>query len=332
MTKNNPVYSLIIPIFNEYEILPALISRLSDLIKKLDATVEIICVDDGSSDKSAVFLRHLAQERPEFRLIELSRNFGHQIAITAGMDVANGDAVIVMDADLQDPPEVVLELIAKWKDGFEIVYARRIKREGESAFKRFTAHFYYRLLEKMTSVKIPKDVGDFRLVSRKALDTFKNMPEHDRFVRGMFAWMGLKQTEVEFERPERAGGETKYTFRKMIQLATNGIVSFSQVPLRFALWVGFLISFFALCIGIAAIITKLSGFAQMTGWASTIVIISFLSGINLFMTGIIGLYVGGIYSEVKRRPLYVVGYDSLNHPAPLKDTTKRTKTKKKATS
>ena len=305
-----PTYSLVIPIYNEEAVLPILIKRIKELVEKIDDSVEVIFVDDGSRDASVPYLRYAAEQCSYFRLLELSRNFGHQIAITAGMDQARGQAVVVMDADLQDPPEVVLELIAKWKEGFEIVYARRIKRDGETAFKRITANLYYRMLEKMTSVKIPRDVGDFRLVGRKALDTFKLMPERDRFVRGMFAWMGFNQTEVRFERHARAAGETKYPLWKMLRLATNGIISFSEKPLRFALWAGLLISALAGVMGIAAVAAKLVGVATIDGWASTIVVMSFLSGINLFMTGITGLYVGGIHAEVKRRPLYVIGRDS----------------------
>ncbi|WP_367153787.1 glycosyltransferase [Mesorhizobium sp.] len=249
-------------------------------------------------------------EEPRFRLIELSRNFGHQIAITAGMDAAAGDAVIVLDGDLQDPPEVVLDLIAKWKEGYEIVYARRVKREGESLFKRMTAKLFYRVLEHMTSVTIPRDVGDFRLVGRKALETFKSMPERDRFVRGMFGWMGFRQTAVPFERPMRAAGETKYPFWKMTRLAVHGIMSFSDKPLRLSLWVGLAIAGVAALLGLYALFSWLFVSGVVHGWTSTVVIISFLSGINLFMTGIIGLYVGGIHAEVKRRPLYVI--DRLN--------------------
>lgn len=303
-----PVYSLIIPIFNEEAVLPLLVHRIKALLDKLDASAEAIFVDDGSRDTSVIFLRGIAAENPSFRLIELSRNFGHQIAITAGMDAAAGDAVIVMDADLQDPPEVVLDLIAKWKEGYEIVYARRIRREGETLFKRASASLFYRLLERMTLVEIPRDVGDFRLVGRKALETFKRMPERDRFVRGMFGWMGFKQTAVPFERPARAAGETKYPFWKMARLAVHGVVSFSDTPLRLALWAGLAIAGFAGLLGLYALFSWLFVSGVVHGWTSTVVIISFLSGINLFMTGIIGLYVGGIHAEVKRRPLYVIDH------------------------
>ena len=304
--RKAPVYSLVIPIFNEEAVLPLLVRRITALLDKLDDSTEAIFVDDGSRDTSVIFLRGMAASDSRFRLIELSRNFGHQIAITAGMDAAAGDAVIVMDADLQDPPEVVLDLIAKWKEGYEIVYARRTKREGETLFKRASASLFYRALEQMTSVAIPRDVGDFRLVGRKALDTFKQMPERDRFVRGMFGWMGFKQTAVPFERPMRAAGETKYPFWKMVRLAVHGIISFSDKPLRLALWIGLAISGVAALLGLYALFSWLFVSGVVHGWASTVVIISFLSGINLFMTGVIGLYVGGIHAEVKRRPLYVV--------------------------
>ena len=303
---NRPRYSLVIPIFNEEAVLPLLIRRIKALLDQLDASSEAIFVDDGSSDNSAIHLREMATTDARFRLIELSRNFGHQVAITAGMDAAAGDAVIVMDADLQDPPEVALDLIAKWKEGYEIVYARRIKRDGETLFKRLSAKLFYRTLDSLTSVSIPRDVGDFRLIGRKALTTFKSMPERDRFVRGMFGWMGFKQTEVAFERAARAAGESKYPFWKMMRLAVHGIVSFSDKPLRAALWAGMAISGIAALLGVFALFAWVFAMGVVQGWTSTVVIVSFLSGINLFMTGVIGLYVGGIHAEVKRRPLYVV--------------------------
>lgn len=304
--RKPPRYSFVIPVYNEEEVLPLLVERIGELFCRLDGEAEAIFVDDGSRDGSVAYLRRLLEHESRFRLIELSRNFGHQIAITAGMDAATGDAVIVMDADLQDPPEVVLDLIAKWHEGYEIVYARRIRREGETWFKRATASLFYRLMGRMTTVDIPRDVGDFRLVGRRALETFQSMPEHDRFVRGMFAWMGFKQTEVLFERPARARGETKYPFWKMLHLAVHGIVSFSDAPLRMALWGGLTISLVAMAYGVYAILAWGFEAGVIAGWTSTVVIVSFLCGVNLFMTGVVGLYVGGIYAEVKRRPLYVV--------------------------
>ncbi|MER8884795.1 glycosyltransferase family 2 protein [Mesorhizobium sp. M0816] len=306
VNRSPPRYSLVLPIYNEEQVLPRLIERISCLIGRLDGETEAIFVDDGSLDGSVEYLRKVVAAEPCFRLIEFSRNFGHQMAITAGMDAAAGDAVIVMDADLQDPPEIVLDLVAKWKEGFEIVYARRVKRDGESWFKRFTASLFYRLLEKMTSVDIPRDVGDFRLVGRKALETFKHMPEHDRFVRGMFGWMGFKQTAVPFERHARTLGQTKYPFWKMMHLAVHGIVSFSEKPLRLALWGGLAISALAVVFGAYAMFAWFFEAGIIAGWTSTVVIVSLLCGINLFMTGVVGLYVGSIHAEVKRRPLYVI--------------------------
>ncbi|AZO48828.1 MAG: glycosyltransferase family 2 protein [Mesorhizobium sp.] len=301
-----PRYSLVLPIYNEEEVLPRLVERINLLVDQLDAETEVIFVDDGSLDGSVKYLRRVVAAEPSFRLIEFSRNFGHQIAITAGMEAAAGEAVIVMDADLQDPPEVVLDLVAKWKEGFEIVYARRTRRQGESWFKRLSASLFYRLLEKMTPVDIPRDVGDFRLVGRKALETFKCMPEHDRFVRGMFGWMGFKQAAVPFERPARTLGETKYPFWKMLHLALHGIIGFSEKPLRLALWAGLAISALAVLFGAYATFAWLFQAGVIAGWTSTVVIVSLLCGINLFMTGVVGLYVGSIHAEVKRRPLYVI--------------------------
>ena len=299
-------YSLVVPIFNEEEVLPLLMARLTDLLAGLDAPAEIIFVDDGSSDKSAAMLVEIVRHNTALRFVSLSRNFGHQIAITAGMDVARGEAIIVMDADLQDPPEVIHEMIARWKDGFQVVYAKRLSRAGESGFKKASASLFYKMLNYLTKVEIPRDVGDFRLIDRKVLEAFKAMPEQDRFVRGMFAWLGFRQTAVTFHRPERAAGETKYPFFKMLRLALNGVIGFSDAPLRLAIWMGLGVSALALVYGLYVIVAWLGQSQLVSGWSSTIVIISFLCGVNMLMTGIIGLYIGRIYNEVKRRPLYVV--------------------------
>ena len=287
--------------------LPILLHRLDRLLDALDGPAEVIFVDDGSRDTTGIVAAGRAKDDPRYRYLALSRNFGHQVAISAGMDHAAGDAVIVMDADLQDPPEVVLDLAAKWREGFEIVYALRLSRDGESAFKRWTAALFYRLIRALTAVDIPADVGDFRLVDRKAVDAFRAMPERDRFVRGMFGWMGFSQTAVPFHRLSRGAGTTKYNWRRMIKLALDGIIGFSDVPLRLALWSGTLVSLGALLYGIYVISMALSGAHVVSGWASTIVLVSFLAGVNLMMTGIVGVYVGRIHTEVKNRPLYVVG-------------------------
>ena len=299
-------YSFVIPIFNEEAVLPLLAARMDQLLAGLDGAAEVIFIDDGSSDASAAWLAARTRQNPAYRFIALSRNFGHQIAITAGMDAARGEAIIVMDADLQDPPEVVTGMIARWQEGFQVVYAKRLSRAGETAFKRATANIFYKLLNTLTHVDIPRDVGDFRLIDRKVLEAFKAMPERDRFVRGMFAWLGFRQTSVEFHRPERAAGETKYPFVKMLRLAINGVVGFSDTPLRAALWAGVGVSALALTYGFYVIAMSLAHSQLVSGWSSTIVIISFLCGVNMLMTGIVGLYVGRIYNEVKRRPLYVV--------------------------
>jgi dolichol-phosphate mannosyltransferase len=300
-------YSIVIPIFNEEAVLPILLRRIDALMDKLDAPAETIFVDDGSTDCSSIVLEARARDDHRCRYIGLTRNFGHQIAITAGMDAANGDAVVVMDGDLQDPPEVALDMIAKWKEGYHIVYGRRLAREGEGAFKRWTAGLFYRLLGRLSAFEIPSDVGDFRLVDRQALEAFRAMPEHDRFVRGMFAWLGFRAAEVAFRRPARAAGDSKYPLRKMVRLAVNGVIGFSDAPLRLAIWAGMSVSGLALLYGLYVMGLSLAGSHLVTGWSSTIVIVSFLFGVNMLMTGIMGLYVGRIHAEVKGRPLYVVG-------------------------
>jgi polyisoprenyl-phosphate glycosyltransferase len=306
-----PRYSLIIPVLNEAAVLPALLTRLDTLMAALDGPAEVVFVDDGSTDDTAATLRDRERRDPRYRLVQLSRNFGHQAAITAGMNVSRGDAVIVMDADLQDPPELVLELVAKWREGFQVVYAQRTARHDESAFKRWTAHLFYLGLRRLTAVDIPRDVGDFRLVDRQVVDAFRAMPERDRFVRGMFGWLGFRQTAVPFERQGREAGETKYSLVKMVKLAVSGVVSFSDAPLKLALWMGFGVSTAALLYGLYVIASALAGgHGLVAGWASTIVVVSFLCGLNMMLTGVVGLYVGRIHAEVKGRPLYVV-----NEPA-----------------
>ncbi|HEX3938344.1 MAG TPA: glycosyltransferase family 2 protein [Xanthobacteraceae bacterium] len=299
-------YSIVMPVFNEAAVLPILLRRIGLLMEQLDGPAEAIFVDDGSSDCGPVVLRSLVRDDPRYRYIGLSRNFGHQVAITAGMDAAAGEAIIVMDADLQDPPEIVGEMIAKWKEGFEVVYARRLSRAGESAFKRTSANLFYKLLGRMSSIVIPADVGDFRLIDRKVLDALRQMPEQDRFIRGMIAWLGFRQTEVTFHRLPRLAGETKYPVWKMVRLAVNGALSFSDAPLRLAIWFGLAVSACALFYGFYVAGLWFMNSRLVEGWSSTIIVISFLCGINMLMTGIMGLYIGRIHAEVKRRPLYVV--------------------------
>jgi dolichol-phosphate mannosyltransferase len=300
-------YSIVIPVHNEEAVLPILLRRMDALLADLDAPSEVIFVDDGSTDTTSIVLAAKARDDRRYRYIGLSRNFGHQVAITAGMEAARGDATVVMDADLQDPPEVIGEMIARWQEGYEIVYARRLSRAGESPFKRFSARLFYRLLGRLSSIDIPYDAGDFRLIDRKALKAFLQMPEQDRFVRGMFAWLGFRQTEVAFHRPPRLAGTTKYPLARMARLAVNGVIGFSDAPLRFAIWIGLAVSCLALGYGLHVVALSVLHRELVVGWSSTIVVVSFLCGVNMLLTGIIGLYVGRIHAEVKRRPLYVVG-------------------------
>ena len=298
-----PTYSLVVPIFNEEAVIPILLRRLDALLGALDAEAEVIIVDDGSSDTGAIVIEAKARADARYRLIKLSRNFGHQIAITGGLDHASGRAVIVMDADLQDPPEVVLDMIAKWKEGYDIVSAERASREGESRFKRATADLFYRLMGRLGDAPVARNAGDFRLIDRRALDCFLAMPERDRFVRGMFAWIGFRQGIVTFDRPPRAAGRSKYSLRKMVALAASGVVSFSDAPLRLALWAGGAVSALAFVYGLSVIGRWAASDPSLErGWSSTIVVIALLGGANMLMTGVVGLYVGRIYAEAKRRP------------------------------
>jgi len=303
---SHPVYSFVLPVYNEEETLPELHKRMSALLDRLDGSAEVILVDDGSRDRSYALMLDIHTHDPRFKVVHFSRNFGHQVAISAGMDLSSGAAVIIMDADLQDPPEVVLQMAARWREGYDVVYAIRERREDETWFKKITARLFYRTLKRLTEVDIPLDVGDFRLVDRRALEAFKAMRERGRYVRGMFGWIGFRQTGVSYVRPGRFAGETKYPFKKMIRLALDGIVSFSNVPLRLVLQLGFIVSVVSFCAGLFAIVVKLSGAYAVPGWASTVVVVAFTSGVQLTVLGVMGEYVGRIYDEVKRRPLYLV--------------------------
>jgi polyisoprenyl-phosphate glycosyltransferase len=302
-----PTYSLVVPAYNEEGVIKELAARLTDVMDRLDGDAEAILVDDGSRDQTWARMVEAARDEPRLRLLRLSRNFGHQIALTAGVDVAAGDAVIVMDADLQDPPEVVLELAERWREGYDVVYAVRDVREGETRFKRATAAAFYRGFNRISEVEVPVDAGDFRLVDRRALDVFNRMRESNRFVRGMFSWIGLRQAGIVYTRQERFAGETKYPLRKMLRFAATGVISFSAAPLRAALNLGFFVSFVAFAYGIWSIIVKLSGLYEVPGWTSIVVVTTFIGGIQLIVLGVIGEYIGDIHAEVKRRPLYVIG-------------------------
>jgi glycosyltransferase involved in cell wall biosynthesis len=302
----HPEYSFVVPVYNEEEALPELLRRVAALLERMDGECEVILVDDGSSDRSYEVMAEGREQDPRFKLLRLSRNFGHQIAVTAGLDVAQGNAVIVMDADLQDPPEVAIEMAARWREGFDIVYAVREEREGETPFKRATAKVFYRVFRRMTDVDVPLDVGDFRLVDRRALDAFRSMRETNRYVRGMFSWIGFRQVGVPFRREERFAGETKYPFGKMVKFATDGIVSFSAAPLRLALKIGFLVSGLSFLMGAVFLVSKILGLYSVPGLASIAVFVAFLGGIQLLLLGIVGEYIARIHDEVKGRPLYLV--------------------------
>jgi dolichol-phosphate mannosyltransferase len=301
-----PKYSLVLPIFNEEAVLPRLFERLDRVMAALDGAAEIILVDDGSRDSSLLMMYAQAQRDPRYRYLGLSRNFGQQIAMTAGLDAARGEAVILMDGDLQDPPEIIHQMIDRWQEGFEVVYARRRSRAGESRFKLTTAALFYRLMSKLAAIDLPQNVGDFRLVDRKVLDAFRRMREQDRFVRGMFAWVGFRQTAIEFDRDERAGGETKWGFAQLVRLAANALVSFSDAPLRLALWMGLAVSAFAMIYAAWVLVSRGIWGDPVPGWTSTMVVLAFLGGANMMVTGIMGLYIGRIHTQVKERPLYIV--------------------------
>jgi dolichol-phosphate mannosyltransferase len=302
-----PTLTLVLPIFNEEAVIPELHTRLQEFLGKLGLDAEVVFVNDGSKDRSMELLRGLAATEPRYRILSFARNFGHQVAITAGLDFARGKAVVVMDADLQDPPEVVLEMVAKWREGFDVVYGKRRSREGETFFKLLTAKWFYRMFAAMIPIEVPLDTGDFRLMSRKVVVALRELREVHRFVRGMVAWVGFRQTAVFYDRPGRFAGETKYPFRKMLRFAIDGITSFSILPLRFATYLGMLISVASIGVAVWALVVKFVFHSVVPGWTALTVLIALLAAVQLLMIGILGEYVGRIYEQVKSRPLYVVG-------------------------
>lgn len=301
-----PRYSFVLPVYNEEDTLPELYRRLAAVVETLDGPAELLFVDDGSTDGTRGILEELRHRDPRVTPLRLARNFGHQFAITAGIDHARGDAIVIMDADLQDPPEVVPDLVRRWREGYDVVYAVRQRREGESWFKRATASAFYRLLRRFAETDLPVDAGDFRLIDRRAAAAFRSLPERNRYVRGMFSWIGLRQTGVVYARDERFAGEPKYSYRQSLRLALDGIISFSLAPLRVALALGFVIALVTFVIGLFAVVTRLAGVYSLPGWASIVVVVSFVGGVQLILTGVVGLYVGRMYNEVKARPLYIL--------------------------
>jgi glycosyltransferase involved in cell wall biosynthesis len=299
--------SIVVPCFNEEEVLRTTNRRLISVLEQLSLRFEILYVDDGSTDGTAEILHELQALDERIRVICFSRNFGHQMAITAGLEHAAGDAVAIIDADLQDPPEVLADFVAKWMEGFQVVYGVRTERDGETAFKLWTAKIFYRTMGNLSDTEIPLDTGDFRLMDRRVVDALLAMPERDRFVRGMVSWLGFLQAAVPYHRAVRAAGVTKFSFFKMVKFATDGIVSFSILPLRLATWVGFAASGIALLGVVITVVERLMGVEGLVkGWASVLVAILFIGGVQLICMGIIGEYVGRIYGESKRRPLYVL--------------------------
>lgn len=301
-----PTFTIIAPVYNETGCLDTLYERVSEVMNSTDESWELVLVDDGSTDGSTEMIRDLAKKDERVRPVIFARNFGHQIAVTAGMDYSRGDAVVIIDADLQDPPEVILELIQKWREGYEVVYAKREEREGESWFKLFTASAFYKLIHTITDIKIPMNTGDFRLLDRKVVNVMKSMPEHNRFLRGMSSWVGFRQVGVPYHRAARFAGTTKYPLKKMIKLAMTAITGFSYLPLQIANWIGFTSVASSIILLIVMIILRAVGSTFLSGQAAIIVIALFLGGVQLICLGVLGEYIGRIYDEVKGRPLYIV--------------------------
>ena len=303
---SDPTFSIIAPVYNENEILPALYTRVKEIMDTTGETWELVLVDDGSTDGSTESIRDLGIQDQRVRPVIFARNFGHQLAVTAGLDYSRGQAVVIIDSDLQDPPEVILDLIAKWREGYEVVYAVRREREGESRFKLFTASIFYRIIYRITDVDIPMDTGDFRLLDRKVVNVIGRMRERHRFLRGMSVWVGFRQTGVEYRRAARYAGETKYPFKKMFKFALDAITSFSYLPLQVATYMGFIsagLSILAIPIVIAL---RLAGSQAFFGQATTLISVLFLGGVQLISLGILGEYIGRLYDEAKGRPLYIV--------------------------
>lgn len=307
MAENTkPTFSVVGPVFNENELIGAFYERVKAVMEGLGEPWELVLVDDGSTDGSTEAILQLAREDSRVRPVIFSRNFGHQIAVTAGLDYSRGQAVVILDTDLQDPPELIPELAARWREGYEVVYAVRAEREGETWFKKTTAALFYRLINRITDVDIPLDTGDFRLLDRQVVDVLNSMREKHRFPRAMAAWVGFRQVGVEYKRAARAAGETKYPLSKMLRLAMNAVTSFSYFPLQLATYFGFLCAGLSGVAIVAVIILRLTGSQAFFGQATTLIAVLFLGGVQLISLGILGEYIGRLYDEAKGRPLYIV--------------------------
>ncbi|MBN1427819.1 MAG: glycosyltransferase family 2 protein [Anaerolineae bacterium] len=333
--SNNPVISIVSPIYNEVGNIQTLYGRIHAVMEATGESWELILVNDGSTDGSTEALQALyAQDPIHVRVIHFSRNFGHAVAVTAGMDYSSGHAVILIDADLQDPPEMLPDMIRKWREGYEVVYAVRTKREGESWFKLATASLFYRILYRITDVDIPLDTGDFRLMARQVVDVIDNMNEKHRFLRGMVSWVGFRQTGVEYVRDKRYSGETKYPFRKMLRFAWDGITGFSYLPLQLATYLGFAIAALSgLAILLVVYLRAFTNAEPLEGQATTLVVVLFLGSVQLISLGIIGEYLGRIYNEVRGRPLYIVsnvlGIERVSHAGACTNSTSKRRQEKK---
>ncbi|NLB42445.1 MAG: glycosyltransferase family 2 protein [Clostridiales bacterium] len=300
------VCSILVPMYNEEEVIEETYHRLKNVMDKIGESYELVFVNDGSKDKSAQIISELVKTDENIRLIDFSRNFGHQIAVTAGLDYVQGQAIVIIDADLQDPPEVIPQMLEKWREGYDVVYGKRLKRQGETAFKKASAHVYYRILGALTDGNIPRDTGDFRLIDRKVCEAIKRLPEKNRFLRGMVNWVGFNQVAVEYVRDERWAGETKYPLKKMLKFAADGIFSFNYKPLKLATYIGLFLSVIGFIYLLVVLFQKLFTDTALTGWASIMAVSLVFHGITLVILGIIGEYIGRIYEEVKGRPLYIV--------------------------
>jgi dolichol-phosphate mannosyltransferase len=310
--------SLVIPVYNESAMIPILRHEITAFVATLPLLVELIFVNDGSSDDSLQQLFDWSQEDPRVRVLGLARNFGHQVAVTAGLDAARGGAVVVMDADLQDPPEVIHEMLREYRAGYDVVYGQRINRQGETPFKRFSAWAFYRLMQKFVHKELPIDAGDFRLISRSCLDAVRSMRETHRFLRGMVAWVGFPQTAVKFERPPRAAGDTKYPLSRMLHFAWTAALSFSPAPLRLSFALSALVSALAMAIGVYAVFRKLIGLPVEPGWTSLLLVVCLIGAGILLSIGVLGEYIARIFEEVKDRPLYVVSVSANMQPLDAK--------------
>jgi polyisoprenyl-phosphate glycosyltransferase len=303
---NRPELSVVVPLRDEEEVLPSLAERLAAVLDSLGETWEVVLVDDGSTDGTYGLAVELHGRDPRFKVVRLSRGFGHQVALSAGLDLARGDAVVTMDGDLQHPPEVIPELVARWRAGDEIVYAVMEERRGESRFKEWTSRTFYRLLGQLADIDVPPAAGDFRLVDRRALDAVRAMRESNRYLRGMFSWVGFRQSGVPYTSPPRRAGRSKYSRVQMFRLAADAVIGFSSRPLRLGLNVGFVVSIASILFGLSAVVSKLAGVFVVPGWTSIMVLVGIVGGIQLIVLGVIGEYISHIFDEVKRRPLYVV--------------------------